>query len=117
MTNEKAVMFQAPYYTETDRGLIPEFDNRFNVASWEPWLTYDAISTADELKKPMLLVHSESAAIPQGAREYARRMGDQATITWLPDITQFDFYDRADAVTAAADAVAEHLRRTLEAGR
>ncbi|MBM7074325.1 alpha/beta hydrolase [Shewanella sp. 202IG2-18] len=33
LTNENALMYQAPYYTETDRGLISEYDNKFNVAS------------------------------------------------------------------------------------
>ena len=112
-TNENAVMYQAPYYTEEDRGLIPEYDNKFNAASWEGWLTYDALVTADSLEKPTLLVHSEAAAIPQGAKEYARRMGDDATAIWLEDTTQFDFYDRPEAVDASADAVAEHFERTL----
>ncbi|MEM7501012.1 MAG: alpha/beta hydrolase [Pseudomonadota bacterium] len=114
LTNESAVMYQAPYYTETDRGLIPEFDNKFNAASWEGWLTYDAIQTADRLKKPTLLVHSEAAAIPQGAKEYAQRMGTSATELWLDEVIQFDFYDRPDAVKTAADAVSEHLQRTLK---
>ena len=113
MTNENAVMYQAPYYTETDRGLIPEYDNKFNAASWEGWLTYDALVTADSLAKPTLLVHSEAAAIPQGAKEYARRMGDNATAIWLEDTTQFDFYDRDESVATSADAVAEHFDRTL----
>ncbi len=113
LTNENAVMYQAPYYTETDRGLIPEFDNKFNVASWEGWLTYDAIQTADRLEKPTLLVHSEAAAIPQGAKEYANRMGENAKAIWLPEVTQFDFYDRPDVVKNSADAVAKHLEQTL----
>ncbi len=114
LTNESAVMYQAPYYTESDRGLIPEFDNQFNVASWEGWLTYDALQTADQLEKPTLLVHSEAAAIPQGAHEYARRMGENASEIWLDDVTQFDFYDRPDAVETSADAVSEHFERTLK---
>ncbi|MEO1201519.1 MAG: alpha/beta fold hydrolase [Pseudomonadota bacterium] len=113
MGNESSLMFEAPYYTETDRGLIPEYDNRFNVASWEGWLTYDAIQTADRLDKPMLLVHSEAAAIPDGAREFARRMGDKATMIWLDNVTQFDFYDRPDAVSRSLNAVAEHFDATL----
>ena len=48
LTNDKAVMYQAPYYTETDRGLIPEYDSKFNVASWNGWLTYDALKTAEK---------------------------------------------------------------------
>ncbi|MDJ0958113.1 MAG: alpha/beta hydrolase [Arenicellales bacterium] len=114
MTNENAVMYQAPYYTESDRGLIPEYDNKFNAASWEGWLTYDAIQTADQLEKPTLLVHSDAAAIPQGAKEYARRMGENATEIWLHDITQFDFYDHPEAVETSANAVSEHFEQTLK---
>ncbi|MDJ0748187.1 MAG: alpha/beta hydrolase [Woeseiaceae bacterium] len=113
MTNENAVMYQAPYYTESDRGRIPEFDNKFNAASWEGWLTYDAIRTANKLEKPTLLVHSEAAAIPQGAKEYASLMGENATAVWLPETTQFDFYDRPDVVETSADAVSGHFERTL----
>lgn len=113
LTNDNAVMYQAPYYTETDRGLIPEYDNKFNAASWESWLTYDALVTAESLEKPTLLVHSEAAAIPQGAREYARRMGENATAIWLDDATQFDFYDRDEIVETSTDAVVEHFERTL----
>ena len=113
-TNENSLMYQAPYYTETDRGLIPEYDNRFNVASWEGWLTFDALRTADKLEKPTLLVHSEAAAIPQGAKQYAERMGDNATAIWLDDVTQFDFYDGPEAVKTSADAVSDHFARTLK---
>ena len=113
-TNDKAVMYQVPYYTETDRGLISEYDNKFNVASWEPWLTYNAIETADKLKKPTVLIHSEVAAIPQGAKEYARRMGDNAKMIWLDGITQFDFYDQPKAVKTSSDAVADHFKATLK---
>ena len=113
-TNENALMYQAPYYTETARGLIPEYDNKFNAASWEGWLTYDALETANVLEKPALLVHSEAAAIPQGAREYARRMGDKAQAIWLDAVTQFDFYDQPEAVSTASNAVANHFEQTLK---
>ena len=113
LSNENALMYQAPYYTEEDRGLIPEYDNRFNVASWEGWLTYDALKTANDMQKPVLLVHSEAAAIPQGAKAYAERMGGNAETLWLDDVTQFDFYDDPDAVETAANAAAAHFARTL----
>ena len=115
MTNDAAVMYQAPYYTQPDRGLIPEYDNKFNLASWEGWLTYDALQSADNLEKPVLLVHSEAAAIPQGAREYARRLGHNVVELWLDDVTQFDFYDQPVPVKTSSDAVAEHFQTTLAA--
>ena len=115
-TNEDALMFQAPYYTEKDRGLIEAYDNQFNVASWEPWLTYDAVSTGALLRKPTLLVHSEKAAIPQGAKAYAAAMGGNAEVLWLDDVSQFDFYDRPAVVSAAVAAVAEHFKQTMAEG-
>ncbi|MBV7396430.1 alpha/beta hydrolase [Mameliella sediminis] len=109
-TDENAVMFQAPYYTEEDRGLIPAYDNKFSVASWKPWLTYDAQASADRLTKPMLMVGSPSIALPAGANAYESRTKAPLERLWLgEDVTQFDFYDRKDVVTAAADAVADFL--------
>jgi hypothetical protein len=32
---------------------------------------------------------------------------------WLKNITQFDFYDRDEPVTASAEAVARHFAGTL----
>ncbi len=112
-TNESALMYNAPYYTETDRGLIDEYDNQFNVASWEPWLTYDAVRVGKTLRKPTLAVHSQAAVIPQGITAFAERMGAHARVLWLDDITQFEFYDQPVPVTTAADAVAEHFRESF----
>jgi len=113
LTNNKALMYQAPYYTEIDRGLISEYDNKFNVASWHGWLTYDALKGAEKMHKPALLVSSEAAALPQGSKEYAQRAGNNVQLIMLDNITQFDFYDQPKAVSQSADAVAEHFSETL----
>lgn len=113
MTDENAIMYQAPYYTEADRGMIPEYVNQFNLASWEGWLTYDAIASAEDLTKPTLIVHSEAAAIPQGAKEFYRRLSAEKDELWLENISQFDFYDSPEAVSNASDAVAAHFEQTL----
>ncbi|PSL19386.1 alpha/beta hydrolase [Shimia abyssi] len=106
-TDENSVMYQAPYYTEEDRGLIPAYDNKFSVASWKPWLTYDSQASADRLSKPMLMVGSPSIALLAGATAYEARTKAPLEKLWLgDDVTQFDFYDRKDAVTTAVDAVA-----------
>lgn len=111
--NESALMYQAPYYTEPDRGLIPEYDNKFNLASWEPWLTFDAMRTASQLNKPTILVHSDAAAIPQGVERFADRMGENAKTIWLDDVTQFDFYDQPNAVNSSIELVVDHFRSSL----
>ncbi|MEM7100891.1 MAG: alpha/beta hydrolase [Pseudomonadota bacterium] len=110
--DETAPMYQAPYYTEADRGLIPEYDNKFSVLSWKPWLTYDAQASADRLNKPTMMVGSASIALPAGAEAYEKRTNAPLEKLWLSDdVTQFDFYDRSDAVTAACDAVADFFRQ------
>ena len=114
LTNENCLMPKVAYYTEEGRGLLPEYDNKFNVASWGGWLTYDALKTADVLEKPALLVHSEAAAIPQGAKEYAERAGDNVKLIMLDDVTQFDFYDQPEVVSTSVNAVVEHFKNTLK---
>ncbi|MEL7363107.1 MAG: alpha/beta hydrolase, partial [Bacteroidota bacterium] len=115
-TDETAIMFGAPYYTEPERGQIPAWRNEVDPAFWEAWLTFDAQTSAPELTQPLLLVHSESAAIPQGAHQfYADAASTSKNQLWLNDVTQFDFYDEAASVQAASDAVAAHFARTLTA--
>ena len=102
-------MFGAPYYSECHRGLIDSYDNKFNIRTWKPWLTYDGQASADRLAKPLLLVGSDGIALLDGAKAYEKRATKAPTIekVWLgEDATQFDFYDRSDVVKAAADAAA-----------
>lgn len=112
-TDKSAVMFNVPYYTEPNRGLIPEWENLFNVASWEAWLTFDAMLAAPRLNVPLLIVHSETAAIPQGAKQFYAAVTAPKQQTWLENVEQFDFYDQPSTVTRAAEAVAQHFQATL----
>lgn len=109
-TDDTSLMYQAPYYTEEDRGLIPAYDNKFNLASWEPWLTYDAQAIADRLAKPTLIICSEAAALPAGAHAFAKRTKAPVEELWLEDVSQFDFYDRPDVVARTAGATADFLQ-------
>lgn len=99
------------HYTEDDRGLIPAYDSKFSVLSWKVWLTYDTQVSADRLSNPSLVVGSPSIALPAGAAVYEARTEAPLKELWLEvDVTQLDFYDRADAVTASAEAVADFFR-------
>lgn len=109
-TNKDAVMFDVPYYTEKDRGEIPEFDNKFNFASWKPWFTYDSVKNALIQDKPTLLVASEAMALPAGTHKYLEKAGKNVKAIWLDNVTQFDFYDVPKDVNAASDAVADFFK-------
>ncbi|MEU0405546.1 lysophospholipase, partial [Streptomyces sp. NPDC006197] len=62
--------------------------------------------------RPTLLVHSEDAAIPDGARRFHAGLAGPKDILWSQG-TQFDFYDQEPQVTLAVDTVAAHFARTL----
>jgi hypothetical protein len=98
------------YYFDPMRGAIPEYDNRWNQASWEGWLTYFPVDHAPAFDKPLAVVHSDAAAIPDGARAFLAGYAGEPVVEWLPEVDQFSFYDRPDAVTTAADVVAGHFR-------
>ena len=98
------------YYYEPARGAIPEYDNQWNNAGWEGWLTYHPADNPQRLDKPVAIVHSESAAIPQGVHTFLEGLAGTATMQWLEGVSQFDFYDNPLDVERAADTVAEHFR-------
>lgn len=101
-----SLMPGVPYYTEEGLGMIPEWENTFNLASWEGWLTFDGVRAAPGISQPLMIVHSEDAAIPVGAHQFFADLTSDKDELWLEGVTQFDFYHREDAVTAASDAVA-----------
>lgn len=109
-TNAQSVMFQADYYTDPARGAIPEYDNKFSTLTWQPWLEYDGIKTSAGFSKPLLMVHSDAAAIPQGAKKFAAQGGANTQLVMLDNVTQFDFYDNASAIDQALRLVDAHFR-------
>ena len=98
------------YYYEKDRGAIPAYDNKWNNAGWEGWLTYFPADNPARLTHPLAVVHSEAAAIPQGVRTFLNGFVGEATLKMLEDVTQFDFYDNPEDVERAAEVVANHFK-------
>ncbi|MFB4268739.1 alpha/beta hydrolase [Nonomuraea sp. GTA35] len=112
-TDPRAAMpYDIDFYLNPARGGIPAWPNRFAVMAWPDWLTYDSIALAPQIIQPTLLVHSEDAAIPDGARRFHAGLAGPRDIFWTQG-TQFDFYDQEPQVTLAADTVTAHFGRTL----
>ena len=114
-TDKTAVMFgDIDYYQNPQRGAIPQWDNRFAVATWAEWLTFNPIAKADRIKVPTLFVHSEQAAIPDGARQFFASIPTKnKQFVWLNDYQQFDFYDRQPAIQKAIALIDNHLETAL----
>ncbi|MEV1026803.1 alpha/beta hydrolase [Streptomyces sp. NPDC050264] len=109
---DAAMPFDIDFYLNPERGGIPQWPNRYAVMAWSEWLDFDAVALAADVTAPALLVHSEDAAIPDGARRFYDGLAGERTFLWDEGV-QFDFYDQAPQVGVAADAAAEHFARTL----
>lgn len=92
-----AIMQQAPYYTDRSRGMIREWDNRFAVMSWRPWLTFDSLAPAAKLRVPSLVLHSDNAALPDMTRRFFAALPGEREIYWSSE-AHMDFYDNPTAV-------------------
>ncbi|MFI2206081.1 alpha/beta hydrolase [Streptomyces sp. NPDC020192] len=112
-TDPRAAMpFDIDFYLNPQRGGIPEWGNRFALMAWPSWLTFDSVALAPKIEVPTLLVHSEDAAIPDGARRFHAGLTGPRQFVWTTG-TQFDIYDQEPNVTFAVKAAAAHLLKTL----
>lgn len=115
-TDQSAAMY-APeaawlgYYLTPGR-VSPHWDNRLAVMSWKPWLTFDAIQVAPQLRVPVLLVGSDALAVPDGARQFYAALTAPKELVWTEG-TQLDFYDQQPQVRTAVNAAVTHFRQTL----
>ncbi|PRX97080.1 alpha/beta hydrolase [Allonocardiopsis opalescens] len=108
-TDPAAAMYgPITYYLDPRRGRIAAWSNRFAVMAWPEWLGFDPIQAAPHVDVPTLVVHSDDAAVPDGARRFVAQLAGPATAHWTQG-TQFDFYDRDATVDAALDLAAPHL--------
>ncbi|PSL43802.1 hypothetical protein CLV51_107113 [Chitinophaga niastensis] len=101
------------YYLNPAKGAIPEWKNRLAVMSWGPWLRFDGIAAATQVTQPALLIHSQSAVIPDGAQLFYDQLPGEKNITWLNEYNQMDFYITPATVDKSASLAAEWLEKQL----
>lgn len=99
------------YYLNPAKAAGPKYANLFAVSSWEPWLTFDGISAGKEIKQPVFIVHSESGAVPQGAKQFYELLDGEKEIKWLNDFNQQQLYYEKLAVNTAISEVIAYLKR------
>jgi hypothetical protein len=98
-----------PYYIDTALGAIPQYTNRFAVMSWSHWLQFDGVAAGKSVQKPVFMVHSTNAALPEGAKEFYQSIPGEKQIEWLNEYNQMEFYYKDEAVNAAVNSVAAWL--------
>lgn len=102
------------YYLNPKRGAIKEWGNQFAVMAWKGWLEFDAITPAEKINIPVQIVHSKTAAVPNGAELYYSKLrSPRKNIVWVENATQFDFYDGEKLTDQAAKQSANWFAKYL----
>lgn len=100
------------YYGSKERGVIPQWTNRFAVMSWHEWQAFNGVEIASKIKAPTLMVHSDGSALPDNARKFYSQLSGQKQLVWTNG-QHLDFYDRDPQVSTAVAALATHFQKTL----
>jgi fermentation-respiration switch protein FrsA (DUF1100 family) len=101
------------YYLNPKRGAIKEWANQFAVMAWKGWLEFDAITSAEKINIPVQIIHSKTAAVPNGAENYYSKLRSPKNIIWIENATQFDFYDGESLTTEATGKAASWFKKYL----
>jgi len=119
-TEDSSAAMYGPYdyYLNPERGATSKWsEDKFAVMSWEDWLTADPMTTAKELDKPTLMIHSDGAVLPENTKKYFEQIptGDKK-LHWMETelespYHQFSYYDQ-DAEVNESMAVATKWFKT-----
>ncbi len=120
-TDETAAMYgNYDYYLNPERGAISEWSaDKFAVASWEDWLTFDPTQSAKDVNVPTLMIHSDGAVLPTYAKQYFDKLGtDNKKLHWVETdldspFHQFSFYDQDEEVTLSVELTTDWFQENL----
>lgn len=121
VTDETAAMYGPyDYYLNPERGAVKQWSNdKFAVASWEDWLTIDPMPFAKQLNKPVLMVHSDGAVLPNYTKKF---FNDIATtdkkLHWMnteleSPYHQFNYYDQDVEVNESIAQVSNWFKEKM----
>jgi hypothetical protein len=100
------------FYTNPQRGAIPEWTNRFAIMAWAGWLAFDGVGYGANITIPTAIIHSEKAALPDGAKQFYASLTGPKNIRWTQG-EQIDFYDQEPQVSESVAFVVDHFNQTL----
>lgn len=95
------------YYTNPERGNIPQWDNEFATMGWS-WINYDATANAPRIRIPTVIIQTESDRNIEGTRAYVAKMRAKAEVHTLP-VAPYDFYDRPETMKQTVEIVKDFL--------
>jgi uncharacterized protein len=106
-----AMFFPLDYYSNTDRGRIPEWNNQFAVMGWKEWMTMNSIDgIAEKITCPIIMVHSDNSSLPDNAKRfYSLSPSKKKKLAWVEgEHTQF--YDKDEQVDVAIEEILKFFK-------
>lgn len=96
------------YYSNPERGNIPQWQNRFATMGWVHYINFDAISAASRIRIPTMIVRSETGPYPEGVQNFVSNMRVKP-IEHVLSVRPYDFYDRDETLKETAALIEDFL--------
>lgn len=98
------------YQPYAERG---SWDNRHAVLGDAELLTYESLSVAARLTKPLLMIHGDNCALPDQAARHFAVVPTNDKLHLRPSTPHLDFYDQPAAIDPAVTAITDWFSRHL----
>jgi dienelactone hydrolase len=106
-SEELAMPGQEAYdYYGTARNTGARWVNRSATMFFEPFLQFNAIDSGKAIAAPTLVIHSDTALVPEGARRFYESLGGDKRLHWMKTRQHISFYDEQAVVGEAASEAA-----------
>jgi fermentation-respiration switch protein FrsA (DUF1100 family) len=105
---------EAYEYYGTSRGTQPGWVNRSATMFFEPFLQFNAIDAGRDIKASTLVIHSDTALVPDGARRFFGSIPTtEKKLHWMKTANHIAFYDQPEVVQESVEQAARWFNQTL----
>ncbi|MGN6606116.1 MAG: alpha/beta hydrolase [Jatrophihabitans sp.] len=96
------------YHGWADRGL---WENRYALMSDVPYFAFESLTAAEQLRKPLLMVHADFCDGPDSARRhFAAVPGTDKRLVWQGENSHFQYYEDPAVIDHAVGLAAAWFR-------
>ncbi len=96
------------YFTNRDRGNIPQWQNRFATMGWGHFINFDGMSAASRIRVPTIILRSSSGQYDEGVQDFISRMRMKPAEHVL-SVTPYEFYDREETINQTVKIIEDFL--------
>jgi hypothetical protein len=80
---------------------------------FEPFLQFNSIDSGSRIQAATLVIHSDAALVPEGARRFYASLPGEKRLHWMNTRQHISFYDEQPVVGEAADQAAAWFQAQL----